>query len=194
MILMDKRAEQLIENWRKRKIEGVFCADRNEAAKKLLELIPVSASIGFSGSQTLEQIGAIKKLAERGNKIFDPYKIGLSKEESLKARKLGACADFYLASANALSENGELVFLSAYGNRTSGIAYADKVIILCGVNKIVPDLGKALERARELAAPLNCKRLNWESVSSMCCQTLVIEGEVVPGRLKVILVGEELGF
>ena len=191
---MDKRAEQLIENWRKRKIEGFFCADKDEASKKLLELIPVPTSIGFSGSQTLEQIGIIKKLAERGNKVFDPYKIGLSKEESLKARKLGSCADFYLASANALSENGELVFLSAYGNRTSGIAYADQVIIVCGINKIVPDLEKALERAREFAAPLNCKRLNWESVSSMCCQTLVIEGEVVPGRLKVILVGEDLGF
>ena len=186
--------EQLIENWRKRKIEGFFCADKDEAAKKLLELMPVSAGVGFSGSQTLEQIEIIKKLVERGNKVFDPYKVGLSREESLKVRKLGISADFYLASANALSENGELVFLSAYGNRTSGIAYVDNVIIVCGINKIVPDLEKALKRAREFAAPLNCKRLNWESVSSMCCQTLIIEGEVVSGRLKVILVGENLGF
>ena len=191
---MDKRVEQLIENWRKRKIEGFFCADKDEAAKKLLELMPVSAGVGFSGSQTLEQIEIIKKLVERGNKVFDPYKVGLSREESLKVRKLGTSADFYLASANALSENGELVFLSAYGNRTSGIAYADNVLIVCGINKIVPDLEKALKRAREFAAPLNCKRLNWESVSSMCCQTLIIEGEVVSGRLKVILVGENLGF
>ena len=203
--------EQLIENWRKRKIEGFFCADKDEAAEKLLELVPFTASVGFSGSQTLEQIGIIEKLEERGNKIFNPYKSGLSREQSLKVRKLGASADFYLASANALSKNGELVFLSAYGNRTSGIAYADNVIVVCGVNKIMPNLEKALERARELAAPLNCKRLNWESAclekgicreevcfsleyKRMCCQALIIEGEIVPRRLKVILVDESLGF
>jgi len=191
---MDNETKQLIENWQKRNIEGFFCADKIEAVEQLLELVPSSASVGFSGSQTLEQIGIIEKLEERGNKVLNPYKSGLSSEESLRARKSGSSADFYLASANALSKNGELVFLSAYGNRTSGIAYADNVIIVCGVNKIVPDLEKAIKRAKEYATPLNYKRLNWDASRQMCCQVLIIEGETSPGRLKVILVNDYLGF
>ena len=191
---MDKKIDSLIKNWEKRNIEGLFCANKDESRVKLLELIPLSASIGFSGSQTLEQLGLIDKLRKRGNKVFDPYKSGLSKNESLKVRREGSAADFYLASANALSEQGELIFFSAFGNRSSGIAYANNVIIVCGINKIALNLEKGLKRAREYAAPLNCKRLNWESAYLMCCQVLIIEREAAPGRLKVVLVGESLGF
>ncbi|MFA5276210.1 MAG: lactate utilization protein [Candidatus Omnitrophota bacterium] len=191
---MDKKISSLIENWKKKNIEGLTCANKDDALAKLLELIPLSASVGFSGSQTLEELRAIERLEERGNQVFNPYKSGLSRDESLRVRREGAAADFYLASANAISESGELVFLSAYGNRTSGIAYANNVIIICGINKITATLEKALKRAREYATPLNYKRLNWDVSRQMCCQVLVIEGETSPDRLKVILVGENLGF
>ncbi|MGA2775593.1 MAG: lactate utilization protein [Candidatus Omnitrophota bacterium] len=191
---MDKKIDALIENWKKKNIEAFFCANKDDVLAKLLELIPLFASVGFSGSQTLEQLGLVEKLEKRGNQTFNPYKNGLSKDESLKARREGVGADFYLASANAISENGELVFLSAYGNRTSGIAYANNVIIICGINKITLNLEKALKRAREFATPLNYKRLNWDSSRQMCCQVLIIEGEVALGRFKVILVDKNLGF
>ncbi len=208
---MDKQSEALIKVWQKRNIQGSFCENKLKAAEKILELIPLSAEIGFSGSVTLDQLEVIKKLETRGNKIFNPYKPGISREESLALRKQGSSADFYLASANALSAKGELVFFSGYGNRTAGIAYAKNVLIVCGINKIAADLEAALKRAREYATPLNCKRLNWSSAclgdgvcheekclfpeyKRMCCQVLIIEAEVVPDRLKVILVGESLGF
>ncbi|MCX5711051.1 MAG: lactate utilization protein [Candidatus Omnitrophica bacterium] len=208
---MDKQVEVLFENWRKRNIAGLYCKARDLAKAAVLEMIPKEASIGFSGSKTLEEIEVIKALAARGNKVFDPYKAGISREESLKIRREATLADFYLASANAISQNGEMVFFSGYGNRTSGVAYAKNVIVICGINKITANIQEAMTRAREFATPLNCKRLNWESAclkdgrchdeicrfpeyKRMCCQILTIEAEVSPGRLRVILVGESLGY
>lgn len=208
---MDKQAEALIKAWQKRNIQGEFLENKFKAEERILELIPLLAEVGFSGSVTLDQLEVIKKLEARGNKVFNPYKPGISREESLRVRRQGSSAQFFLASANAISANGELVFFSGYGNRTAGISYADNVIIVCGVNKIAANLDAAIKRAREYATPLNCKRLNWGSAcladgvcqeekcrfpeyKRMCCQVLIIEAEVTPDRLKVILIGEDLGF
>jgi L-lactate utilization protein LutC len=208
---MDKRIDNLIKNWQKRNITGLYCNKKEEAVGDILEVIPHSSSVGFSGSETLEQLGIISCLEARSNKVFNPYKTGISRGESMELRKQGSQADYYLASANAISEKGELVFFSAYGNRSSGIASAKNVIVVSGINKITPNLDEALKRSREFAAPLNCKRLNWNSAclkdgicrkeiclfpeyKRMCCQVLIIEAEVMPDRLKVILVGENLGF
>lgn len=208
---MDKKITNLINNWQKRNIAGIFCKNKETAAEKILEIIPKSESVGLSGSVTLNTLDILNKLEARGNKVFNQYKPGITRGESLEIRKQGTLADYYLASANAISEPGELVFFSAYGNRTAGISYAKNVIVVSGINKITEDLEQAIKRAREYVTPLNCKRLNWESAcfkdgichqdicwapeyKRMCCQILIIEAEVTPGRLKVILVGEELGF
>jgi len=208
---MDARIETLIGNLQRRNILGVYCKNKNLAQSTVFQMIPKEASIGFSGSKTIEEIEIITRLQERGNIVFDPYKPGLSREESLKIRKQGTLADFYLASANAVSECGKMVFFSGYGNRTSGVSYAKNAIIVCGINKIAANIDEALTRAREFATPLNCKRLNWESAclkdgrcreetclfpeyKRMCCQILIIEAEVALDRLKVVLVGENLGY
>jgi len=191
---MEQKIDTLVKDWQKKNISGLYCENKEKAKDKILEIIPVSSSIGFSGSVTLEQLDILKHLESRGNKIFNPYKTGLSRDESLELRRQGAQADYYLASANGISEKGELVFLSAYGNRTAGISYAKNVIIVSGVNKIAKNLDAALKRAREYATPLNYKRLNWPTDKRMCCQILIIEAEVTPDRLKVILIGETLGF
>jgi hypothetical protein len=209
---LEKRIENLVKNWQRHNITGIFCANIEEAVKKILEVIPHSVSIGFSGSQTLEQLGIVKRLEERGNKVFNQYRLGISPGEGLELRKQGAQqADYYLASANAISEKGELVFFSAYGFRTAGISSAKNVIIVSGVNKITPNLDEAIKRARGYATPLNCRRLAWNTpcvkdgicrqeiclfpeYKRMCCQILIIEAEVASDRLKVILVGENLGF
>lgn len=208
---MDQRAEKLIEKWEKRNIAGFYCDTKEQAAEKMLEIIAKSGSIGISGSVTLEQLGILKRLEERGNKVFSPYKPGLSREQNLELRRQGTQADYYLTSANAISLNAELVFFSAYGNRTAGIAYAKNVIVVCGINKLTKNIEEALRRSRDYATPLNCKRLNWNTpclkdgicreeiclfpeYKRMCCQILIIEAEITPDRMKVILVGESLGY
>ena len=208
---MDKKIEALLEIWKKRNIEGFYCGDRTDGAAKILEMIPASASVGICGSVTLDQLGLIKLLEARHQKIFNQYQSGLSRQESQEKRMQGVGADYYIASANAISQDGKVVFFSAYGNRTAGISYAKNVLVVCGINKIVPTLIEAIKRSREHATPLNCARLNWPSpclkdgicreeicfspeYKRMCCQVLIIEAEVNPDRLKVILVGENLGF
>jgi hypothetical protein len=209
--MQDKRIAGLFDNWQKRNIGGIFCESRQGAVDKALEIIPLSATIGISGSVTLGELGLVKRLEQRGTKVYNQYKEGLSREESLALRKQGSSADYFLTSANAVSENGELVFFSGFGQRIAGISSAANVLVFCGVNKLAATLEEALKRAREQATPLNCKRLNWHTpclesgscrneiclfpeYKRMCCQVLVIEAEVTPGRLTVILVNESLGY
>lgn len=208
---MEYRVKALLKNWQGRNISGFYCLNRDVAVAKILEIIPRSASVGICGSLTLDQLGIIKRLESEGYQVFSQYKAGLSRDMSLEIRRKGTLADYYLASPNAISESGELVFFSAYGNRTSGISYAKNVIVISGVNKITRDLTEALKRAREYATPLNCKRLAWNApcfkdgicrqkiclfpeYKRMCCQVLIIEAEVTPDRLKVILIEDSLGF
>ncbi len=206
-----KRIKNILQRWQYRNITGLYCADRQEAAEKILVAIPKSASVGISGSQTLGQLEIVKKLTSRGNKVFNQYRSGLSRQESFRLRRQGAQADYYLASANAISKDGELVFFSGYGQRITGISSAKNVIIVSGINKITANLSRAISRSREFSAPLNCQRLRWKTpclkdglcrkeiclfpgYKRMCCQILIIEAEIESGRLKVILVGESLGF
>jgi len=209
--IMDKKITGMINGLNKRNIEGIYCQDKAGALSELLKIIPQDKSIGRSGSQTLDEIGIIPALTKRGNQVFNQYEQGISRERSLEIRNQGANADVFLSSANAITVNGEMVFFSAYGHRIAGIANAKNVIIVCGINKIVADISKGIERARNYATPLNCKRLGFNSAclkdgichneiclfpeyKRMCCQILIIEAEVAPGRLKVVLVGENLGF
>jgi len=209
--MADTRIQELLNNFNRRNIKGFYCAGKDEAHAKILEFIPESASVGFCGSQTLEQLEIVEMLQSRGNNVLNQYDFNLSRDESMRIRKLSIQADYYLCSANAVSMGGELVFLSAYGHRIAGISVANRVIVVCGINKIVETREAAVKRAREYATPLNVKRLHWDTpcakdgichedvcftsdYNRMCCQMLVVEAEVDPERMTVILVGETLGF
>jgi acyl-CoA hydrolase len=167
--------------------------------------------VGLSGSVTLTELGIVEKLTQRGTKVINQYLPSLTREESLRLRKEGAQADYFLASPNAIAESGELIFLSAFGNRIAGVSNAKNVILVAGINKITQDVASALKRSREVAAPQNCRRLNYASAcfaegvcrenicftpdyKRMCSQVLIIEAEIVPGRLSVIVVNEQLGY
>ncbi len=208
---MEKRIEELFKNWQMRNLKGFYFEKKDQVQEKILELIPKFTTVGFSGSQTLKQLEIIELLESRGNLVFNQYNSKLTPEESLKTRNQGAQADFYLCSANGIAQSGELVFFSAFGHRIAGIANAKNVIVVAGVNKITSGLDTAIIRAREYVTPRNCQRLNWDTpcfkdgrchneicfypeYKRMCCQILIIEAEINPGRLKIILLGEDIGF
>jgi hypothetical protein len=208
---MDQRITGLIANLKRRNINGIYVRSRKDAVNKIRQFILKESSVGISGSKTLDELGVVAHLEAAGYRVFNQYKPGISRKQSLRIRNLGSRADYFLTSCNAISRFGEMVFFSGYGHRTSGIANADNVIVVCGLNKITPDLDQALKRSREHATVLNCRRLDWKSAclkdglchkdiclepdyKRMCCQLLIIESEVNPDRLKVIIVGETLGF
>jgi hypothetical protein len=206
---MDERV--LRDAFARRNIVLHVCDSRASACAYIGGLIPADATVGFSGSQTLQQLGIVQELIQRGICVYDQNKQGLSREENLRVRRMGAQADYFLASPNAVALTGELVFFSAYGNRTAGVAYAPRVILVAGSNKIVPDYAAALTRGREYATPRNCARLQWDTPCAkqgvcrqevcyfpeykrMCGQVLVIEGEVVAQRVQLVLINEPLGY
>jgi hypothetical protein len=209
--MTEERIAELIANLKRRNINGIYLNSRQEARERIKQLILKRASVGISGSKTLDELGIVADLEASDYEVFNQYKPGISREQSMRMRSLGSRADYFLTSCNAIAQSGEMVFFSGYGHRTSGIANADNLIVTCGLNKITPDLDAALKRSREYATVLNCKRLDWKSAclkdgichkdiclapdyKRMCCQVLIIEGEINPDRVKVIIVGENLGF
>lgn len=210
-----KAAMHLEEEFRKRNIEFYFCASKAEANSKILDLIENGSSVGWSGSQTLIELGVLDELRTRAKEkrliVFDRDNAPTSVERARLSRE-GANADYFLGSANAVVEDGRLLFASAFGNRISGFAFAKKKsIAVIGKNKLVRSLDEAFKRLRSVATPLNCKRLSWSATpcfegkcdekackapefKRMCGQILITEFECVPGRMAVILVDEKLGF
>ena len=202
---------RILDSLKRNNLDGFYFKTGKEAREKVLSMIPRGASVGMAGSLTLKEIGLMDELISGEWEVFNQYLPGLSPEESLRIRKEGIYADYFLAGTNAITLKGELINISGMGNKIAGLAYGKKVIIVAGVNKIVRDVKEGIERTRNLAAVMNARRLDCNTpcketgfcdydlcrppeYDRICNQTLVIEGEREKGRITVILVGEELGF
>jgi len=182
--------------------------DKQEALKIALKLIPKKSSVGLGGSRTVQEIGLLDALRKGNYNLYDQYDPGLSRSKAMELRKKGATAEYFVSGTNAITEDGKLVNIDGIGNRLAGFCFGpEKVIIIIGRNKIVPDLDSALDRARNVAAPINALRFNLKtpctrtgrcsdcnSPQRICSFTLIIERQKVKGRINVILVNEDLGF
>ena len=128
-----------------------------EAKDYLLESIPQSDTVGVGGSMTVRQLGLAEALRGRGQQVYWHW----DSDDANAARKGAASADTYLCSANAVTESGKIVNIDGYGNRVAPTIYGpQRVFLVVGKNKIAPDLNGAIDRARNIAAPLNARRLN----------------------------------
>lgn len=173
-----------------------------------MALIPENASVAMGGSMTMFQTGVVDALRQGPVQLIDRYEPGIPGEEVMARLKRGLTADVMVSSVNAITEQGELVFVDATCNRVAPILFGpDKVIIIAGCNKIVPNLAYAQERIRHFVAPTNAHRLNrktpctatghCEDCSSperICNATVVIHKQANPNRLHLLLVGAELGY
>ncbi len=210
---MDARISRTIKNLKKHKINCFFVEDKAEAREKVLELVEPSASVGLGGSMSVHSIAVVPELAKR-NTMHNPYtKEGKTdKTKNQRAiRKKGLTADYFLTGTNAITEDGYLVNTDGTGNRIGAMAFGPKKLILvAGVNKLVPDLEGAYERIRTVAAPLNAKRHGWDDIPCattndpdcetcttshrQCNSTLIIHNSRNPERINVVLVNKDLGY
>ena len=206
-VMYAKRGQVLMQNLKKRHFEAYYCDDRTAALEKALELIPEGASVGWGGAMSAQQIGLMDALAERNVKLLDRSKAETPQERD-RLMKQCLTADVFLTGANALSLNGQMVNIDGNGNRVAAIVYGpDSVIVVAGMNKVCDTLEQAVQRARSVAAPANSQRFSiaapcnstgschdCTSVDCICNQILITRHCRPAGRIKFILVGEELGL
>src|SRR4030042_5440260 len=117
------RADETIKNLIKHEFEAIKVSERSSAVDEIMKRIPPTKTVGVGGSVTLREIGVIDKLQEQGNVIYDHWKQGLSKEDSLRIRKMQQSSDVFLTSATAVTLNGEIVSIDGFGNRISSMMF-----------------------------------------------------------------------
>ena len=191
----------------------VFIAENKADAHKIVleDLVPrlKPQTVSWGGSMTFIGSGLYKSLqAESNLEIWDTFDKKVSKEEAYQRRRQALHADLFITGTNAVTESGQLVNLDAQGNRVSALAFGPHwVILLVGRNKIVPDLEEAMFRIKNYVAPANAMRLDKNTPcvkTSYCeecnspdriCSTWTITEKSLPkGRIKVILINEDLGL
>ena len=200
-------ANTIIKNLTKRQIEGYYCNNRKAAVIKALDLIPKGASVSLGGSITIVETGLKDEIHKGDYKIIN-RDMATNLEEQRKIYGEICCADFFLMSTNAITLDGELINIDGRGNRVAFLCFGPQnVLILAGMNKVVTDIESGLKRASNIAAPPNAIRLNRKtpcaitgkcencySPDCMCGQFVVTRRSGIPKRIKVILIGEELGY
>lgn len=203
----EKRGQILVKNLKNRHFDAWYCANKEEALKKALELIPEGSVVGWGGAMSAQQIGLMDALNAGNYNTIDRDKC-TTMEEREQAAKDCFSADVFLTGANGLSLDGQMVNIDGAGNRVGAIIYGPKtVLVIAGMNKVVDTLDAAMTRARTVAAPMNQQRFLRENpctVTGTCadcrsetciCNQIVITRHCRPaGRIKFILVGEELGL
>ena len=154
----EKRGKLLVKHLQQRHFEAYYCANKEEALEKALELIPEGASVGWGGAMSAQQIGLMDAL-KNGN--YRPIDRDLcnTQQEREQAQKDCMFADVFLTGANALSMAGEMVNIDGLGNRVAAVIYGPKnVLVVAGMNKVEDTLEAAINRARTVAAPMNQQR------------------------------------
>ena len=197
-------AQTVIKGLNSRNMTGYYAASKEEALKCALEIIPEGSTVTMGGGMSVHEIGLVKALNEGNYNFIDRDAMTDKRAAMLAAYD----ADFYLMSANAMTEDGILVNIDGNANRVSALAQGPrKVIVIAGMNKVCDDVEGAMKRARNVAAPINAQRfglntpcartgscMNCKSPDTICCQFLITRYSKHPGRIHVILVNDDLGF
>lgn len=200
-------ADNIIKKLNLRKMDGYYYDTAEEAFQAAKGFLTPGCSISWGGSETLEDIGLISYFNTSDYVLYDRYKAKTPQESDEIYSKI-VSSDYYFMSTNAITMDGELINVDGFGNRVACLIAGPKnVIIIAGMNKVVTDESDGISRVRNLAAPPNAVRLNRNTPCAqngrcancltedcICCQTVITRMSRIPSRIKVILVGEELGF
>jgi hypothetical protein len=203
----EKRAEILVKNLKSRHFDAVYFATKEEALQQALERIPKGATVWWGGAKSAAEIGLLDAV-RKGEYIAIDRDTAPTKADFDANTRKAISADMFISGANALALTGEMVNIDGLGNRVAAVIYgAKEVLVIAGMNKVCDTLDDALRRARTIAAPMNEQRFLGDTPcaktgvcadckSEACiCNHIVITRHGRPtGRIKFILVGEELGM
>lgn len=202
------RAQQLIQALKQRNMEASYAATKEEALEQALAWVPEGSCIGWGGSVSIDAIG-LKDAVRQGNyRVIDRDTAANAGEKEAMYRRILADCDYFLTSTNAISQDGVLVNIDGTANRLAAMCYGPRhVLYIVGMNKVVATAEDALHRARNEAAPINAMRFglktpcsktgccyDCKSPDTVCCQILFTRFNHTPGRVKIILVDDSLGY
>ena len=191
-----------------RNMEAIFVETKEEALKAALDIIEEGSRVSWGGVQSAFQIGLIDALKNGNYTILDREGAKTQEEKQAIEKEVFTDCDYFLISANGMSEDGVIVNVDGNSNRVSALAYGPKhVVMIVGMNKVVHTEEDAYRRAKYVAAPINAQRFGLDTPCAklgkcmdcqheqcICCEILITRYSRHKGRIKVILVNEDLGF
>lgn len=200
-------ARTMIKNFAIRNIEAFYCATSAEATALAMSLMPEGSSVGMGGTETVKEIGLLDAIRNSSLRFIDRSKVRNAEEKKANFLETMAC-DYFLMSSNAITIDGELVNIDGNANRVACLCQGpEHVIVIAGMNKVVEDVASGIARTQNIAAPANAARLatrtpcatlghcgDCHSEDCMCAQIVITRHSRHKGRIKVILVGEDLGY
>ena len=203
-----KLGARVVQALKDRFFDAWYFDDPAAAKEKIISLIPKAHTVSWGGSLTLDELGIKEQLASEGYTVLDRDKAANPEERTEIMRQALLC-DTFLAGSNAISENGDLVNIDGFGNRVAAMMYGPRqVIVIAGMNKVAKTLNDAIVRARTIAAPRNVQRFpncktpcnetgacaDCKSPDSICTYIVTTRFSKPAGRIKVILIGKDLGL
>lgn len=205
---VEKRIDRTLESLKNNNMKGYYIEKREQLFEILKNLIKENSIIGVGDSMTLSETGVLDFLREGNYEFLDKYRDGITSEEKKQIYIQNFSADTFICSTNALTENGELYNIDGNGSRVAPMIYGPKqVILVVGINKIVKNIEEAEKRVRNYAAPIDAKRLDKDtpctklgycvdckSPNRICNCFTIIRRQFDKDRIKVIIIGEELGY
>lgn len=206
--LWEKSGQRCVENMKKRGFDAYFTQNAKSARTRALDIAAGCETFGFGGSSTTRALGIMEALKKSGKTLYDHWVPGLTNAEDMEIRLAQGRSDCFFCSANAVAETGEIVNVDGIGNRNAAMTFGPgKVIIIAGMNKVVPDLDSALARIREKAAPMRARSLKTQtpcaetgicsdcrSPQRICNITTILHYKPMLTRVAVILVNQAMGF
>ena len=203
----DKAGPQVAEALRRRHFEAHYVSTAQEALELALTLIPKDRTVSWGGTATAAQIGLMDRLHQGDYQLIDRDTGKTPEEKQALMRQALTCGTFIMSS-NAISKDGQLVNIDGMGNRVAAMCYGPRqVVVIAGMNKVLGTLDDAIARARNIAAPANAQRFGIKtpcgltgqcgdctSPDCICSYVVVTRYSMVHERIKVILVGEDLGL
>ncbi|BCJ94070.1 lactate utilization protein [Anaerocolumna cellulosilytica] len=205
---MDEKIQETLQNLTKNNMGGYFVQNQTMLLDLLTKLIPKGSTIGCGDSITLEETGVFDFLRQGSYNFLDKHAPNLTREEKRSIYLNNFTADTFITGTNAVTLDGKLFNIDGNGSRVAPMLYGpNQVIVVVGINKLTTDVDAALKRTRQIAAPLDAKRLGKATPCTalnrcidcrhqqrICNDFVLINGQFIKNRIKVIIVNETLGY